>query len=105
MKKERPASGPGSRQPQLKLPTVMPDGTKIKMHPLLYLMRTSLHDNTKSDLARHMGVRPQSLYKWESRCAADRNFPLPAARAAQIGAFFDVAPGVLRPDVFGGAQP
>jgi len=100
VKKEKPTSGPGSRQPTLKLPTLMPDGTKVRVHPLLYLLKTSMGGQSKSDLARVIGVKPQSLYKWETRCKADRNFPLPVTRAILIAGFFGVDPHLFRPDVF-----
>ena len=57
----------------------------------------------KSDLARALGVRPQSLYKWERLCKADRNFPLPILRAKQAAEFFGVKPSLFRPDIFGAA--
>ncbi len=55
----------------------------------------------KSDLARALNVRPQSLYKWERLCKVDRNFPLPILRAKQVAEFFAVKPSLFRPDIFG----
>jgi DNA-binding XRE family transcriptional regulator len=102
-KLKAPASRPeGSRLVIVKLPREMPDGKTTTTHPLLWLIRERLgEDRNKSDLARDMGVRPQSLYKWERLCKADRNFPLPAPRALQIAKFFGVKPTLLRPDLFG----
>ena len=82
----------------------MPDGKRTKLHPLLWCIQPLLPEpDTKSDLARYLGVKPQSLYKWEMRCRKDRHFPLPVVRAAQLGKFFDVDPYLFRPDVFKGA--
>ena len=92
-----------TRQPVLKLPSVMPDGKRTSKHPLLYLLKLEGGEINKSEVARRLGVRPQSLYKWERKCEADRNFPLPAARAAQLGRLFSVSPALFRPDVFGGS--
>jgi DNA-binding XRE family transcriptional regulator len=92
----------GSRLVEIKLPREMPNGQKTSGHPLLWLMREKLgEDRNKSDLARALDVRPQSLYKWERLCKADRNFPLPTLRAKQIADFFGVKPSLFRPDVFG----
>lgn len=98
--KLRPASGPGSRQPMLKLPSTMPDGKRTPLHPLIYLMRKHADDDTgnKSDVARKLGVRPQSFYKWERACKADRHFPLPVLRAQQLAEHFNVPPSLFRPD-------
>jgi len=108
-KKPKPESGPGSRQVDIKLPREMPGGKTTTLHPLVWLMRERLGEPfneegkpNKSDLARACGdVRPQSLYKWERLCKADRNFPLPILRAKQMAEFFSVKPGLFRPDIFG----
>lgn len=101
----RPASGKGSRQPVLELPVRMPDGTMSKGHPLLHLMERHTADgvSVKARVAETLGVRPQSLYKWERECRNNRNFPLPVLRAKQLADFFKVPPSVLRPDAFKGA--
>jgi DNA-binding XRE family transcriptional regulator len=91
----------GSRLVVIELPKAMPGGKTTPGHPLLWLMDFKMKDRTKSDLAREMGIRPQSLYKWERYCKTDRNFPLPGLRAAQIAKFFRVKPALLRPDLFG----
>ena len=92
----------GARQPKLALTHDMPKGQTTKGHPLIWLLANKMpRDATKSDLARSLGVAPQSLYKWERLCRADRNFPLPTLRAAQIAAFFKVKPAMFRPDAFG----
>ena len=92
-----------SRLADIKLAsTVMPDGKTTRMHPLVWLMKEKLgEDRNKSDLARHLQVAPQSLYKWERLCRGDRNYPLPIPRAMQIAKFFRVKPGLFRPDIFG----
>jgi DNA-binding XRE family transcriptional regulator len=93
---------PGSRLVVIKLPREMPGGKTTSSHPLIWLMREKLGEDRKnSDLARHLDVRPQSLYKWERLCKADRNFPLPIANAKKIAEFFNVKPALLRPDIFG----
>jgi hypothetical protein len=98
----RPEKGPMSRQPVLTLPRVMPDGTKTTKHPLIWLMDQRLpEDANKSTVARALGIAPQSLYKWEAACRRDRNFPIPVARARQIGEYFGVPPAILRPDIYG----
>ena len=100
--KPKGGGGPGSRQPVLKLPSVMPNGARIKKHPLVFLMDQYLRDDpdnrSKSTLARMLGVTPQSLYKWERACHADRNFPLPVLRAQQFAQFFKIPPATFRPD-------
>lgn len=101
-------TGPGSRQPILKLPSVMPNGKRIRMHPFIYLMKQHIDQHegavNKSELARSLQVRPQSLYKWEKACTANRNFPLPVLRARQLADFFNVSPKLFRPDFPWGAQ-
>ncbi len=101
MKKTKPTSGPGARQPILKLPATMGD-KRITRHPFVYLLESYLkedpEDHNKSVLAKHLGVRPQSIYKWERACRKDRNFPLPVLRAQQIATFFKVPPSTFRPD-------
>lgn len=88
----------------LKLSSTMPDGKRTTAHPLLHLIKTQLKEpDTKSDLAKYMGVRPQSLYKWERKCREDRHFSLPLARAIQLSKYFGVNPSLFRPDVFQGA--
>jgi DNA-binding XRE family transcriptional regulator len=101
LKDTRPTSGKGSRQPVIKLPTLMPDGSKTTKHPLVWLMANRLPDDAnKSTVAAALGVRPQSLYKWEAAAEADRNFPVPILRARQLAAFFSVSPELLRPDAY-----
>jgi DNA-binding XRE family transcriptional regulator len=101
VKKIRPTSGPGARQPILKLPSEV-RGKRITRHPFVYLLEDYIEqapeDNNKSVLAKHLGVRPQSIYKWERACRKDRNFPLPVLRAQQIATFFKVPPSTFRPD-------
>ena len=101
-KPKAPANRPdNSRLAVIKLPREMPGGKTSTSHPFLWLMREKLgEDRNKSDLARFLGVRPQSLYKWERLCRGDRNYPLPAVRAAQLATFFNVKPSLFRPDVF-----
>lgn len=67
---------------------------------LLDLIENRLGERPKSALAEHMGVRPQSLYKWLACARADSAFMLPPVRARQVAEFFRVAPSRLRPDVF-----
>jgi DNA-binding XRE family transcriptional regulator len=77
----------------------MPDGSRIKMHPFLWLLKHHgyLIDDNRAELARRLGVSVQSVYKWERQCAADRNFPLPILRAGQIAEIFKVPAALLRP--------
>lgn len=85
----------------VKLPSTMPDGTKTKKHPLLWLFDKKLtNEGDNSALARKMDIAPQSLSKWKARCALDRHFLLPALRAKQIAEYCGVPPSLLRPDVF-----
>jgi hypothetical protein len=95
----RGGKGPGSRQPVLKLASVMPNGKRTTLHPMTWLMREREMTTTeKTALAKSMGIKPQSLYKWELACALDRNFPLPILRARQIADYFKVKPDLFRPD-------
>jgi DNA-binding XRE family transcriptional regulator len=95
----RPLSGPGSRQPVLTLPSIMPDGKRTRMHPLLWALENRMPEGrNKSDVARALGIQPQSLYKWERSCATNRNFPVPVQRAAQLASYFGIDPVLLRPD-------
>ena len=91
----------GARQPVLHLTTLMPDGKRTTLHPLTWLLIWRMpEDTSKSDLARHLGVKPQSLYKWEAACKKDRNFPVPILRAVQFADVFDVPPSMFRPDAY-----
>jgi hypothetical protein len=83
----------------LKLPASLPDGTRITIHPLVWYVKNKMGQDNKSDLSRHMDVRPQSLYKWLAECRRDRHFALPLDRAMQIADFFGIHPRVFRPDV------
>lgn len=88
----------------LKLPTTMPNGKRTKLHPLLWCLENRMPEGaTKSDIARGMGVKPQSLSKWQAKCRADRNFSLPAERAAQLAQAFGVPAALFRPDIAWGA--
>lgn len=90
----------GPRQPEIVLPSTI-DGSKINGHPLLWLMKNRMTEGlTKSEIARRLGVKPQSVYKWEASCRANRNFPVPIIRAKQLAEVFNVPPSVLRPDAF-----
>lgn len=90
----------GPRQPQIELPTTI-DGSKVSGHPLLWMMKHRMPEGyTKSEIARRLGVKPQSVYKWEASCRANRNFPVPIIRAKQLADVFNVSPAVLRPDAF-----
>jgi hypothetical protein len=92
-------SGPGSRQPKLKLPLIEVNGKRSTLHPLTALMRLrGMTTKDKTALAASMGIKPQSLYKWELACAVDRNFPIPVLRARQLADFFKVPPATFRPD-------
>jgi hypothetical protein len=99
--KTKTKTKPKPRQPTLKLPMDMPDGTRTRMHPFVWLMTTKVpEEDNKSTIAAKMDIRPQSLYKWEAACRADRNFPIPVLRAAQLADIFGVPPSLLRPDAF-----
>lgn len=90
----------GPRQPEIKLPTTI-DGSQISGHPLLWMMKHRMPEGySKSEIARKLGVKPQSVYKWEASCRANRNFPVPIIRAKQLAEVFNVPPAVLRPDAF-----
>lgn len=97
-RKPRKPKGPppgtlGARQPVLKLEH------KDGAHPFIWLLDNKLkRDHTKSDLARVLAVRPQSLYKWERACRANPDYPLPALRARQFATYFRVKPETFRPD-------
>jgi hypothetical protein len=98
---KRPTSGKGSRQPVIDLPTKMPRGNETDQHPLVWLLENKMPKGAnKSTVAAALGIRPQSLYKWEAAAAVNRNFPVPVLRAKQLAAFFKVKPALLRPDAF-----
>jgi transposase-like protein len=79
----------------------MPTGSRTKDHPLVWCVKHQMPaEANKSDLARAMGVRPQSLYKWLAACQQDRHFSIPAERAAQAARFFKVSPNLFRPDIW-----
>jgi hypothetical protein len=82
----------------VKLPSTLPDGKRIKDHPLVWCVNHKMGDRNKSDLSRHMGVRPQSLYKWLAEGRKDRHYLMPMPRAAQAAEFFGVHPKLFRPD-------
>jgi Transposase len=84
----------------LKLSSKMPDGKTTKLHPLHWCIRNRTPEGSNlSDVARHMGVKPQSLYKWMKKAEADRHFSLPAPRALQLAGYFKVPASLFRPDL------
>lgn len=84
----------------MKLTSKMPDGKTTKLHPLLWCLRNRMPEAANlSVVARHMGVKPQSLYKWMRKAEADRHFSLPAPRALQLAGYFGVQPDLFRPDL------
>ena len=86
--------------PVLKLPTTMPDGKRTTKHPLHWCLQNCMPEGDNlSDVARTMGVRPQSLYKWMKKAEGDRNFCLPSTRALQLAAYFQVPLNLFRPDL------
>jgi hypothetical protein len=104
--KKAPPGGPGSRQPVLQLPSTMPNGSVVEEHPLLWAMTYKMpRDSTKSDIARAMGIKPQSLYKWEAACRRNRNFPVPILRAQQLAKVLRIPASLLRPDAFKPKEP
>jgi DNA-binding XRE family transcriptional regulator len=91
----------GARQPRLKLTRQMPDGKTTAKHPLIWAMDNRLPEGkTKSDIAKDLGVAPQSIYKWEAACRHDRNFPVPILRAKQFADLFGLHPALFRPDAY-----
>lgn len=85
----------------LKLPSTMPNGKRTKLHPLAWCVATKMPEGaTKSDLAKHLGVRPQTLYKWLGKCDADRHFSLPAERVSGFAGYFGVDASLFRPDLY-----
>lgn len=65
----------------------------------LWLLKYRLNGSAKSDIAKRMGVKPQTLYKWEAEAKKDKHFKLPLARAIEIAHIFDIHPSLLRNDV------
>jgi DNA-binding XRE family transcriptional regulator len=102
-KKAAPAKRAAKKETESRQPVLdLTNGKTGKVHPLLWLVDNKLpKGSNKSDLARHLGCAPQSLYKWERLAKADHNFPLPVPRALQIAKYFRVKPGLFRPDIFG----
>lgn len=83
----------------IKLGTTMPDGKRSRSHPFIWCIEHLRTDEPKVRLAEHMGVRPQTMFKWLAHCREDRHFSLPLERAIQIGAYFNVPPSLFRPDM------
>ena len=65
----------------------------------LWLLKYHMEVRTKSQLARVMKIKPQTLYKWEAFAKKDRHFKLPLERALEVARYFDIHPSLLRNDV------
>ena len=85
----------------VKLPRQMPGGKVTNKHPLCWLIDNMLGKRSKRQLAIAIGIRAQTLYGWERRAEAEpRHFLLPSLRARLIADYFEVPPGLLRPDLW-----
>lgn len=84
---------------KLKLPTVMPDGTRTTLHPFIWCLENGRNPfpSTRA-LAHHLGIRSQSVQCWKAECHADRNFLLPADRVMALAALFRVGYRMFRPE-------
>ena len=82
--------------------TQAPDGSPLRMHPLLWCVQHRLGQRHKSDAARVLGITPQSLYILLGKCK-QRSTLVPATWARPLARFFGVNPAFLRPDLY--AEP
>jgi DNA-binding transcriptional regulator YdaS (Cro superfamily) len=64
------------------------------------LARWAHEGKTKVELAKEIGVTPQSLNSWQTACKEDRNFLLPAVTAAKIAKATGLSPRLFRPDIW-----
>jgi hypothetical protein len=72
------------------------DGKRIAEHPLLVARRSI----GRSAIARAMGLTPQTVFVWEHRAAADRDWLMPANRVRHFALAAGLPPAAFRPDVF-----
>lgn len=83
-----------------KLPRSLGD-RKLSDHPVI-LARKHMADNgvRRVQLAKILGVSPQSALGFETRAAADRDYLLPAEHVKHYSRLSGLPPHVFRPDVF-----
>lgn len=70
-------------------------------HPFLVALdRWGSEGRTKTELAKELGVTPQSLNSWRVACLEDRDFLLPASLAAMVANKVGMSPRLFRPDIW-----
>ena len=75
--------------------------SSVPRHPfLIALDRWAREGKTKTQLAKEIGVTPQSLNSWRVECLDNRDFLLPAATAAKIAKVTGLSPRLFRPDIW-----
>jgi hypothetical protein len=85
----------------VKLPAKKPDGTATRTHPLVWGLQEA-HDLgvTDADVARQMGVAPQTFHIWKTSAKKNRNFLLPAEQIPALSTALGIAPYYFRPDLW-----
>lgn len=85
------------KREEVKLPLL---GGRRKHVLLIVLERAAEMGAKMSDVAREMGVTPQTLWIWKQRAAADRNFLLPAEQVPVLARYASISPFYFRPDLW-----
>jgi hypothetical protein len=85
----------------VKLPAKKPDGTATRTHPLIWGLQ-EVYDigGADADIARTMGVAPQTFHIWKNRAKSERNFLLPAEQIPALSQALGIAPYYFRPDLW-----
>lgn len=79
------------------------DGVKLTKHPVLIAAEKAAEHTPRIkrvDIARMLGVSPQSALGFEQRAQADRDYQLPAEHVKVYARIAKLPPYVFRPDVF-----
>jgi hypothetical protein len=93
------------KRESVRLPARKPDGTATRTHPLIWGLQNAYDVGlTDADVARTLGVAPQTLWIWKSKAAADRHFLLPAEQIPTLSSALGIAPYYFRPDLWPNAS-
>jgi hypothetical protein len=73
-----------------------------KEHPLNYALGrwANMLGKSRSDIARALLVRPQTIYQWEAFAKADPDYLMPAEQVPPLCFYLSLPPNLLRPDLW-----